>query len=37
MVVRQVKHEQAACNHIEQCQWDELVVVAALVTMAVRS
>ena len=37
MVVRQVKHEQAACNHIEQCQWDELAVVAAPVIMAVWS
>jgi hypothetical protein len=30
MVVRQVKHEQAVHNHIEQCQWD-VAVVAALV------
>ena len=35
MVVRWVKHEQAARKHIEQCQWDELVVVAAPVTTAV--
>jgi hypothetical protein len=36
MVVRWVKREQAARNHIEQCQWDELAVVAALVITAVR-
>jgi hypothetical protein len=36
MVVRQVKHKQAVCNHIEQCPWGELAVVAALVITAVR-
>jgi hypothetical protein len=35
--VKQVKHKQAVRNHIEQCPWGELVVVAAPVTTVVWS